>query len=54
MGLLTQRDVSLLGPNFDRMYPIDETPHFAELLKAIDDADRRLLENRDGKTTPPD
>jgi hypothetical protein len=40
VGLLTARDVKLLGPTFDRLWPIDETPSFSELLRAIDEADR--------------
>lgn len=44
VGLLTQRDLSLLGPTFDRIWPVEETPSFTELLRAIDEADRRLQE----------
>ena len=42
VGLLTRREVKLLGPAFDRIWPVEEAPHFNELLRAIDDADRRL------------
>lgn len=42
VGLLTQRDLDLLGHTFDRLWPVDEAPHFAELLRAIDEADREL------------
>jgi hypothetical protein len=42
VGLLTQRDVKLLGPTFDRLWPVEEAPPFAELLKAIDEADEKL------------
>jgi hypothetical protein len=42
IGLLTQRDLSLLGPTFDRAWPVEETPSFDELLRAIDDAERRV------------
>jgi hypothetical protein len=42
VGLLTKRDLSLLGPTFDRTWPVEEAPAFHELLRAIDDADRRL------------
>lgn len=42
VGLLTQRDLSNLGPTFDRVWPVEETPNFAELLRAIDEADREL------------
>jgi len=42
VGLLTQRDLSLLGPTFDRIWPIEEVPSFSELLRAIDEADEEL------------
>lgn len=42
VGLLTSRDLGLLGPAFDRAWPVEEAPSFNELLKAIDEADRRL------------
>jgi hypothetical protein len=47
VGLLTRRELNLLGPTFDRAWPVEEAPAFNELLRAIDEADRRLeLENR--------
>ena len=42
IGLLTKRDLRLLGPTFDRAWPVEEAPSFGELLRAIDEADRRL------------
>lgn len=42
VGLLTRREVQLLGPTFDRIWPVEEAPHFHELLQAIDEADRAL------------
>ena len=42
VGLLTRRELDLLGPTFDRAWPVEETPEFSELLRAIDEADRRL------------
>ena len=39
VGLLTQRDLTLLGPAFDRAWPVEEAPAFDELLRAIDQAD---------------
>jgi hypothetical protein len=42
VGLLTRHDLNVLGPTFDRVWPVEEAPHFDELLRAIDDADRRL------------
>lgn len=39
VGLLTRRDLTLLGPTFSRAWPIEEAPDFDELLTAIDGAD---------------
>ena len=46
VGLLTTNDVRLLGPSFDRLWPVEEAPHFSGLLQAIDEADRRLRRQR--------
>ena len=46
VGLLTTNDVRLLGPSFDRLWPVEEAPHFGGLLRAIDEADRRLRHKR--------
>ena len=43
VGLLTRRDLTLLGPTFDRVWPVEQAPSFSELLRAIDEADRRLM-----------
>jgi hypothetical protein len=42
IGLLTERDLSVLGPAFDRAWPVEEAPEFDCLLRAIDEADREL------------
>jgi hypothetical protein len=42
VGLLTQQDLNLLGPTFERAWPVEEAPEFDELLHAIDEADRKL------------
>lgn len=42
VGLLTKNDVLLLGPAFDRLWPVEDAPDFKGLLRAIDDADREL------------
>ena len=42
VGLLTGRDLGLLGPSFDRAWPVEEAPSFNELLRAIAAADRKL------------
>ena len=43
IGLLTRRDLDVLGPTFDRAWPVEETPDFSELIRAIDEADRTLV-----------
>ena len=42
VGLLTSRDLSLLGPTFSRVWPVEDAPDFHELLCAIDEADEDL------------
>jgi hypothetical protein len=46
IGLLTKRDLSLLGPSFDRAWPVQETASFDELLRAIDQAEREVREKK--------
>ena len=48
VGLLTQRDVKLLGPTFDRLWPVEEAPPFGDLLEAIDAADEKLRRSKKG------
>jgi hypothetical protein len=47
VGLLTRHDLNALGPAFDRAWPVEETPNFSELLRAIDEADRSLSRRSD-------
>jgi hypothetical protein len=42
IGLLTDRDLRVLGPTFKRVWPIDDAPAFPDLLRAIDEADEGL------------
>ena len=42
VGLLTERDLNLLGARFDRLWPVEQAPEFDELLRAIDTADEKL------------
>jgi hypothetical protein len=49
VGLLTQQDLNLLGPTFERAWPVEDAPSFDELLRAIDDADRKLQEAEAGR-----
>lgn len=48
VGLLTNRDLNVLGPTFDRAWPVEEAPTFSELLRAIDEADRALGDRQPG------
>jgi hypothetical protein len=36
----------MLGPTFDRVWPVEEAPSFGELLRAIDEADRNLTHDK--------
>ena len=42
IGLLTEEELTALGPAFDRAWPVDDTPCFSKLLQAIDEADREF------------
>ena len=42
LGLLTRRDLDVLGTDFTRVYAIEETPCVGQLLRAIDEADREI------------
>ena len=42
VGLLTQRDLKLLGDGFRRAYPLTGSGDFEPLLQAIDEADQRV------------
>ena len=53
VGLLTQNDLNALGEGFTRAFPVDETPCFGELLRAIDEADRELWAERDAANENP-
>jgi len=48
VGLLTQHELTLLGPTFDRAWPVEQAPMFSELLRAIDEADRKLTADEAG------
>ncbi len=49
IGLLTRRDLNILGPAFDRVWPVEEAPTFQELLRAIDTADEELQAPEQGQ-----
>ena len=40
VGLLTERDLAILGQGFRRAYPLNQGHDFDELLHAIDEAER--------------
>ena len=46
IALLTRREVEMLGPTFTRLWPVDDTPCFAELLEAINEAERELARSK--------
>jgi hypothetical protein len=46
VGLLTRNDLDVLGPSFSRLWPVDQTPCFDGLLRAIDDAERDIRRSR--------
>ena len=41
IGLLTSSDLERLGATFTRLWPVDQTTDFSELLRAIDEAEER-------------
>jgi hypothetical protein len=47
VGLLTERDVQVLGQGFNRLWPVDDTPCFSQIIQAIDEADRQLWRAKD-------
>ena len=47
VGLLTERDLTLLGHSFTRLWPVDETPCFKGLVQAIDEAERELERSKE-------
>jgi len=53
VGLLTQRDLEVLGHGFSRLWPVDQTPCFTDLLEAIDQADEELKRSEELKMEQP-
>ena len=47
VGLLTQRELSSLGPALARAWPVHEAACFNELLNAVDQAHRETGRERD-------
>ncbi|HEY0628879.1 MAG TPA: hypothetical protein VGD23_06075 [Sphingomicrobium sp.] len=42
IGLLTEDDLRRLGDTFTRIWPVDRSTDFTELLRAIDEAEERF------------
>lgn len=53
VALLTRTEVTLLGPGFTKLWPVEKTPCFGELLAAIDQADREHWRERDREADAP-
>ena len=51
IGLLTSSDLERLGETFDRLWPVDPTTDYSDLLQAIDEAEERLHQNVATPTT---
>ena len=54
VGLLTQREVNLLGPTFDRLWPVHEAPCFNGVAWAIDKPIARSADRRSGRRARAD
>jgi len=53
VALLTESDLTMLGPTFTRAWPVEDAPIFVELLREIDKADRKLSRRANqGEVTP--
>ena len=48
IGLLTDDDLSRLGDAFTRLWPVEDSACFKELLAAIDEAEERLEADAQG------
>jgi hypothetical protein len=47
VALLTESDLTMLGPTFTRAWPVEDAPMFGELLREIDKAERKLSRQAD-------
>ncbi len=52
VGLLTQQDLTLLGPTFTRLWPVENAPEFDDLIRAIDEADQTVMHERNRGGSP--
>jgi len=46
IGLLTQKDLDILGSGFRTAIPVDQSPAFEDLLRAIDEAEEQATTRR--------
>lgn len=44
IGLLTESDLKRLGETFTRLWPVDRSTDFSDLLREIDEAEQRYLQ----------
>lgn len=42
VALLTESDLTMLGPTFTRAWPVEDAPIFGELLREIDKAEGEI------------
>jgi hypothetical protein len=43
VGLLTERDLGVLGHALERIWPVEDAPSLYDLLEAIDETDRLVI-----------
>ena len=53
VGLLTQDNVELLGSSLGKVWPVDDSPCFQGLLRAIDEAEGSLWREGDSDIQIP-
>ena len=53
VALLTESDLTTLGPTFTRAWPVEDAPIFSELLRKIDEADGEFTRRIDGMEKTP-
>ena len=52
VALVTRGELNKLGPAFERAWPVERTPCFGDLLRAIDEADRDHWREQDRLKMP--
>ena len=50
VGLSSRNDAELFTASFDSLWRVDRTPRFGNLLRAIDEAERRLASGQQENT----